>query len=244
MLEQIENVFPGFLDRVRRLPLVARVALLLAILAGLPSLVWVYDHRVSATSWFHREVRIPLYEMVVAALGSSLVATAVRWLWQQTRTRRELRRFLAEWLDFRQEFGLLCVRIDVYLLPSRQASNPFGEIEDLLPAISQYWSRRERIREHIFRVGENRLSSTRSARWEALKAKSSLFREREYVTPFSFLVDLQNPIAEWNHHHDEIWESLHLSDEFVEYLCFRYPVLRRIKPSGTPPHQGVNLAAH
>ena len=124
-------------------------------------------------------------------------------------------------------------------MKTRNETGSTDDLDELLPFVREYWQRRSRLREHIFKVGESRLASLRSARWEALKAKSTRFREGEYLTPFSFLVDLGNPIAEWNHHHDEIWEALHLADEFVEYLRFRYPALKRINASAETPNKSI-----
>jgi hypothetical protein len=226
MLDQIEKVFPGLLARLRRLPWVARVVVLLAILAGVPGLAWIYENYRYVDLWLRSELRVPVYALLLAALGVGALATAARWLGRLTRLRRGLRRFLAAWLDFKSEFELLCIRIDAYLITSRDAPKPLEGLEELLPSVSEYWDRRGRLREAIFRVGEDRLKSLRSARWEALKARSALFHERDYLTPFSFLADLRNPIAEWNHHHDEIWQALHLADEFVEHLRFRHPTLK------------------
>ena len=236
MLEQIEKIFPGFLMRLRRLPLVAKVALLIAILIGAPALAWVYDHWAIVNAWLQREMRIPLYGLFLAALACGVIVVSVPLLAQGARVRRDLRRFLTEWLEFKEEFELLCIRIDSYLIRDREAKNGMSELDDLLPSVREYRQRRGRLRALIFRIGEQHLVPLRSLRWEALKAKSIRFREGEYLTPFSFLVDLGNPIAEWNHHHDEIWETLHLADEFVEYLCLKYPALKKLAAGRAAPN--------
>jgi len=225
--------------RLRRLPSLARVVLLLVVLSGLSGAIWVYEHRAILGGWLQREMRIPLYLLLFAALSCGLVAIAAYWLVKHTRGRRQLKCFFAEWLAFKTEFELLCLRIDGYFMKTRNETGSTGDLDKLLPFVREYWQRRSRLREHIFKVGESHLASLRSARWEALKTKSTRFREGEYLTPFSFLVDLGNPIAEWNHHHDEIWEALHLADEFVEYLLFRYPALKKINASAKTPNKSI-----
>ena len=98
--------------------------------------------------------------------------------------------------------------------------------------VSEYWSLRGRLREDVFRVGEEHLCANRSVRWEALKKKNPFLSE--HATPFSFLLDRGQPIAEWNLHHDQIWEALFITDEFVEYLRFRHPTLKRITSLRNP----------
>jgi len=235
MLEQIEKIFPGFFGRLRRLPWVVRAVLVVAVTVP-AALVWVYPHRATVSTWLHREVSFPLYVLVLAALSSGVVVMAIRWLVQHARLLRGIKGFLAEWLAYREELEHLCIKIDFYLVRDREATDHIGELDNMIPFVREYWRRRGRLREHIFRIDERHLASAPASRWQAMKANSIRLREREYLTPFSFLVDLGNPIAEWNLHRDEIWQALHLADEFVEYLRFRYPTLKKISASDTTPN--------
>jgi hypothetical protein len=231
MLEQIEKLFPGFLTRIRRFPATARVLFALMVVSGPAGLAWFYS-RVSENAWLRRELRIPPNIVVIAAIVLTFICIALSWIRHETNARRKLEKFLADWLEFRDHFFLLCMRIDGYLIRDRKLSQPMEEelkeLRELLPAITEYWSLRGRLREDVFSVGEDRLCVSRNARWEALKAKFPIVND--YATPFSFLLDRCQPIAEWNLRHDEIWDALHISDEFVEYLRFRHPVLKRIQP--------------
>jgi hypothetical protein len=105
------------------------------------------------------------------------------------------------------------------------------DLRQLLPAITEYWDLRGQLREDVFRVGENCLCVNRNVRWEALKNKAPFLSE--YATPFSFLLDRCQPIAEWNLHHGEIWDALFISDEFVEYLRFCHPSLKQVQSRRT-----------
>ena len=235
MFEQIEKVFPGFLTRIRQFPAIARAALVLMILTGPAGLAWFYT-RVSGNAWLRRELRIPPNIVLIAAILLALICISLGWLRHQTNTRRKLQKFLADWLEFRDSFFLLCVRIDAYLIKERNSSRSWEEdlkeLRKLLPAISEYWSLRGRLREDVFRVGEEHLCANRSVRWDALKKKNPFLSE--HATPFSFLLDRGQPIAEWNLHHDQIWEALFITDEFVEYLRFRHPALKRITSPRSP----------
>ncbi len=223
MLEQIEKLFPGFLSKVREFPVIARAILALLILAGPTGLAWTYSH-VSAS-------RIPPNMVALSGLAAISLGIIFLMIEHQRRLRRKLQRFLAYWLEFRDRFQLLCVRIDAYLIRDRRPNATSTEeslkrIDELLPAIKEYWSLRGRLCEDMFRMGENRLSVNHSVRWESLKRRKALVNG--YATPFSFLLDRGQPIAEWNLHHDEIWEALYIADEFVEYLCFRHPALKQL----------------
>jgi len=164
MLEQIEKIFPGFLRRLRRLPFAVRAVLLVAVLASAPTLTWIYGHQAALSAWLQQELRAPLYLLILAAVGCGILPVAVSWLACRTRTQRDIRRFLADWLQFKEQFTLLCLRIDGYLLKDREATGLFGELDDLLPFIREDWHLRGRLREDIFRVGENQLASLHSAR--------------------------------------------------------------------------------
>jgi hypothetical protein len=229
MLEQIEKLFPGFLTKVREFPAIARAVLVVLILGGPAGLTWVYSH-VSRNAWLRREVRIPLDAVILAVITVISIVAACFLIQHHIRVRRRLQKFLRDWLTFRRQFQGLCVSIDSYLIwdQKRNASIEEGrkELRDLLPAVTEYWDLRGRLREDVFRVGESRLCVNRSVQWEALKRRSALVSD--YATPFSFLLDRGQPIAAWNLHHDEIWEALHIADEFVEYLRFRHPGLKQI----------------
>ena len=241
MFEQIEKVFPGFLTRIRQFPAAARALLVLMILAGPAGLAWFYS-RVSGNAWLRRELRIPPNIVLIAAILLVFICIALGWLGHQTNTRRKLQKFLADWLKFRDRFFLLCVRIDVYLIKSGKVSQSIEEdlkqLEEILPAISEYWDLRGQLREDIFRVGEEHLCVNRNVRWEALKKKNPFLSE--YASPFSFLLDRGQPIAEWNLHHDQIWEALFITDEFVEYLRFRHRALKRITSRRNPSLSSIS----
>src|ERR1700675_4948212 len=113
MLEQIEKIFSGFLTKVRQFPATVRAVLVLLILAGPTGLAWFYA-RVSDNAWLRRELRIRLNIIVIAAIVLSFICIAVGWISHQTTTRRKLQRFLLDWLEFRDHFFLLCMRIDGY----------------------------------------------------------------------------------------------------------------------------------
>jgi hypothetical protein len=223
MLEQIEKLFPGFLTRVQKFPATARAVFMLLVLAGPAGIAWAYSH-VADNVWVRPELRTPSLALALALLGAIPIAL----LWHQLRV-RQMRKFLSDWIEYRSKIQLLCVRIDAYLIRERSGSadmnHGVNKLEELLPAIREYWALRGRLREHVFKIGEERLYAIRNAKWEGIKAKTPLLQERQYLSPFSYLLDLANPIAEWNLHHDEIWEALYITDECVEYLRFQHPAL-------------------
>ena len=64
--------------------------------------------------------------------------------------------------------------------------------------------------------------------WRELKSKHTIFKERDYLTPFSFLLDIGPPIANVNHHGEAIHTALFISDDYLEYLQYKYRFLARV----------------
>ncbi len=229
MLEKIEKIFPEVIPALRRQTVAVRVVVVVFLLIA-PFMAVRFGGPVAAAVRNGQTVEVPVAAMALGITIVVMVTTLGAFLWSWLRRRARLKRFLAEWLAFRQEFFLLHTRVGTWLLKNRSGFNDpdWPQIES---GLSQYWARGERLRRLVYQIGEPQLVGADNQYWLQLKREQKIFDERDYLSPFSFLLDLRAPIAQINHHGEAIWRALQISDDYVEYLRFKWPFLERVKSS-------------
>ena len=146
------------------------------------------------------------------------------------RKRSNLSKFCTSWVKFSNFLFLFITKVDAYLLHEEKTKN--GKFDELLPEIKKYHEYRKNLRELLHQVKEKHLIVSKIPNWDEMKRKYQIFEDREYETPFSFLLDFQNPIAFVNLHGKEAWEAMHVSNEFIEYLTYEHNYIKRkVKPA-------------
>lgn len=229
MLNYLEKLFPETLLWAKRLPTTVKVCLLVALVAVPPCLAFALKHRDRIASVLSSQILLPAW-IPVLALALLLPAALTGILVIRTvRRHSRLAVFHDEWLGFRRHLELFYLHIDEYLGLSAagQAADGWPAVQDMLP---EYYQRRSRLRELLHLMGEHALVMRRSPHWEALKRKGGVFVEREYESPFSFLLDLDPPIYAVGHYGDAIWAALSIADEYIEFMRYQHRFLKRRGP--------------
>jgi hypothetical protein len=168
-------------------------------------------------------IRITIGLLGVIILAALFVGIAVSLAVTQIR-RSRLRSFVRQWATVREELMLLHAKIESWTLePNRIFDDP--DFVEITADIKTYATHRAALRRLLFVLGEKTLVANDNQRWRELKSQESIFRERDYLTPFGFLLDLDAPIYSVNHHGRAVWAALFISDDFVEYLKYKYPFL-------------------
>jgi hypothetical protein len=217
MWDKIEKLFPSALPAIQRQHPVIRVVLLIAVAAlsfvGLKILVFQGP-----------TIQLKVGLLGVIILAALFVGVAVSLAIMQIR-RSRLRSFVRQWVTMREHIMLLHTRIETWTLePNRAFDDP--NFVEIMADIKTYAARRAPLRRLLFVLGEKNLVATDNQRWRELKSQEAIFKERDYLTPFGFLLDLDAPIYSVNHHGHAVWAALFISDDFVEYLRYKYRFLR------------------
>jgi len=224
MWDKLENLFPEALPALRRQPIAVRVAFLgvLLALSVAATIGWapLMDLlREGAT------IEVPVRLLVGGLFATATIALLSFVAAARLRRRSRLRDFVRQWVKLRKRFELLHMRIDGWL--ARDAGFDDPKFNELTEGIQDYFARRLPLRRLLFLLGEGSLVAKESQHWVELKSKEPIFKERDYLTPFGFLLDLGAPIGSINHHGQAIWAALFLSDEYLEFLKYKYSFLEK-----------------
>ncbi|MEX2497986.1 MAG: hypothetical protein WD397_03810 [Wenzhouxiangellaceae bacterium] len=224
MLDKLEKLFPEALPALRRQPIVTRVAILAALLAlalGV-TMGWAPGMKLLREGAI---IEVPVRLLVAGLFAISTIALLAFLAAARLRWRSRLRDFVRQWVELRKCFELLHMRIDDWLARDAGFDDPkFGELTE---EIQDYFARCSPLRRLLFLLGEESLVAKESQHWIELKSTEPIFKQQDYLTPFGFLLDLRAPIASVNNHGHAIWAALSLSDEYLEFLIYKYPFLEK-----------------
>jgi len=229
MLEYLKTFFPDFVKSIKSKSTFAKVVIALILLSLPILLTTTWGFRNNIHRFLLTEISINGY-LIIIVLFVLLVAYLLFILFVHKTKRYYLKQFVTEWLVFRKDFGLLFSFVDVWLF--RQKNQSLFEDPELWEKIStqiqMYWKSRDKLRELLFKLGESSLQIYENKHWIEIKNKANVFKERNYDTPFSFLLDLGAPIGEINLNGEAINWSLSVADEFVEHLSYKYKFIKKI----------------
>jgi len=228
MIDHIERFFPEAIRWVQKLPLVIRILvfiIFLAILALIGYLLKIYP---AIISFLLLEIRIPIYSIILIIAGIVLFLGTVALIRNSIKGRALLKQFYKEWSEFADFLGFLHVLIESYLLEKSPRIDS-DAAKKVFARIKEYRNRRAKLRQLIFQVGESNLMVQKIPGWENLKQHNPNFKKRDYNTPFSYLLDIVNPIAAINLHGKTVREVYYISFEFMEYLEYKYPFLKKVR---------------
>lgn len=232
MFDYLEKFFPELIPSIRRMHPAKRVALVL-LLVTIPAIAgYAYNKRAEILALLAQNYIFPGY-VVATILVAMPIAAALIALTLQARARRSrLAQFCSQWEKFRQFFLVFFTQIEGWLLHHgglpRPNSKAWDDAVQMMNEYNEYAEHCANLRRLLFLVGEQNLIVKRVPHWEELKREHEVIREGEYDTPFSFLLDIRNPVGSVNHYGAAIWGALHLSSEFVEYLAYKHAHLQKI----------------
>jgi hypothetical protein len=225
MLDKVEKVFPEALPAVQRQSIAVRLLILIAILT-LPLFGLVAWSPLRSLLFQGATIQVPIRLLAVIILTALIVGVAISLALARLRRRARLRVFVRQWSDMREHLMLLHANIEAWALRTERGFDD-PDFTEITRHINGYASRRIPLRRLLFILGEKTLVANENQRWRELKSKEPIFKERDYLTPFGFLLDLDAPIYSVNHHGRAIWAALFISDDFVEHLRYKYPFLEK-----------------
>jgi len=224
-LDKVEKVFPEALPAVQRQSIVVRLIILIAILS-LPLFGLIAWSPLRSLFFQGATIQVPVRLLAVIILAALIVGVSISLALARLRRRVRLRVFVREWSDMRELLMLPHANIEAWALRAdRSFDDP--DFTEITGHINDYAARRITLRRLLFIIGEKTLVANENQRWRELKSKEPIFKERDYLTPFGFLLDLDAPIYSVNHHGHAIWAALFISDDFVEHLRYKYPFLEQ-----------------
>jgi hypothetical protein len=227
MIDYIEKLFPETFTFIRRLSVAKRLLLLLTVVCVPLLLTAAVNYRTTIIDILIKKVELPVYGILIGALIVIILALAL-WTYLRMAARRSmLLRFTEAWIEYFRFMEAFIAQIETNLL--LEGIEDTRNNDDMRSHIRKYQEHRNILRELLFSVGETRLAIAKSHSWEELKLEHEIFRKRDYQTPFSFLLDFRNPISAIHSHGQELWKALHICDEFLEYLSYRYSAVKKLK---------------
>jgi hypothetical protein len=227
MFSYLEKFFPDLIERIRRLP--ATVKVVIAVVLALSPIVASRAPAIFAaiSSLLDRQYSLSGSVVFIGALALLMVVPAAHYIAAIHRPRSTLVSFCREWTRFSSHFFLLYVRIEVYLLRDKSSGFDSREWREIEPMLPEYWRLRGRLRKLLFLVDEGSLMIQRVPAWEDLRRKNPVLPENEYRTPFSFLLNVGNPIAAVNLDGQTVWAALHIAAEYLELLSYKHRAVQR-----------------
>ncbi len=109
---------------------------------------------------------------------------------------------------------------------NQHRESEFLEDEPLMEKVKEWHRRRDILKELLYLSNEESMLVQRIPNWERLKRESSYIQEGNYLTPFSFILDFVNPYHMVFNHGKELWQASFISQEFMDYLSFKYPEIK------------------
>jgi hypothetical protein len=223
MWDKIEKYFPEIVSFIKSISLLNR--LLLAVIAGLFlfCLHALVKNKAYVFKIYDLEIQIVLLVLILFVILLSLLS--LTYFSHYLRKRSSLVNFCLSWVQFTSFLFLFIPKVDSYLLHEKRTN--CSKLDELMPEVEKYHTYRDQLRELLHSLKEPSLVVTKVYNWEEIKKKYKIFEERQYDTPFSFLLDFKNPIAFFNLHGKEAWEAMHVSNEFIEYLGYEHKFLKQ-----------------
>jgi hypothetical protein len=228
MFSYLEKLFPDLIERIRRLPTAVKVAIALLLALSPIAASRAPATLAAITSLLDRQYSLSGSVVVLGALAFFMAVPAAYFIIAVLRPRSNLVAFCREWTHFSSQFFLLYLRIEVYLLRDKSSGFDSREWREIEPMLPEYWRLRGRLRKLLFLVNEGQLIVQRVPAWEDLRKDNPVLTEGDYRTPFSFLLNLGNPIAAVNLDGQTVWAALHIADEYLELLSYKHRVLQKV----------------
>jgi len=226
MLEYLKTFFPKEIERIKNSSHIAKI-IYVVILILLPILlVYIWRNKNVIDKLLSADIKTTGYQILFAFLLLSLISFLSYLLLKHSK-KKLLKLFIKEWWEFKKNFELLYMFIDVWLIRDRTEEKDEDLWNKIIFHLEIFWPARDHLRKLLFEIGENKLMVYENKHWIQLKNEDELFKERNYEGPFSLLLDLSAPIGEINHHRKPINWSIKISEEFIEHLCYKYPYLAK-----------------
>ncbi len=241
MLKYIEKLFPEILEKLRKWSLFKRITIFVGLAILTLSARYLFGYKSQVMPFLSKEVTLPIYAYLGLFLSIILVLSLSRVIIRIGRRRRLLKQFVTEWMEFFYFCNRFFDDIALYLMEKNPKKQKFYD-DKISKQFQIYHESRYSLRKLIHSIGEDYLIIKGNPSWEAIKKirtehkdkdgyqkitgrEPPLFRQDQYKSPFSFLLDLGGPIMEVNHRSGVISDALNISIEYIEYLIYEHSFL-------------------
>lgn len=245
MLNYIEKLFPEILERLRQWSFVKRGAILSGFIILILAIKYFYGQRSQFIALVSKEFTLPLYALCAIFLGIIIITSLIYLLHHISKRRRLLKLFVTEWLEFQFLCSIFFDQIALSLGENSPEQKEYLEGE-LSKQFQPYHESHFRLRRLLHLIGEDSLVVKNVPFWEEIKQikiehkdkngykkimgyDPPIFRQDQYKSPFSFLLDLGGITGEVNHRSNVLHAALAVSMEYIEFLVYEHPYLGRVK---------------
>lgn len=224
MLGSAKVFFPEIFDALKKWPVWLRAGLFLLVVA----IAFVFVNNSSATlvTLLNTPFTVTTLGIATVVVSLSSLVWLLSWVGTKSRRRRLVYQFCDAWLEYLPFMFLLVTKIQAHEM--KKDGDVFKFLNENREAIRSFHEWRAKLRELLFKVGESELAVADNQHWEKLKKESKILQAQPYLTPFSFILDQTQPWLIAVIHQESAWAALHISDEFIERVAFRYPNVERL----------------
>ena len=224
MLSSAKTFFPDTFEALRKWPVWLRTVLFM-LAVTIPLIIANFS-----SAELIAFINTPLIVTPLNIAATIVLLVSLAWLAsfasKKSKHRRLIYQFCEAWLEYLPFMFLLVTKIQSHEMKGDgQIFEFFDNNKETIKAFHEW---RAKLRELLFKVGESELSVADNQHWEKLKKKSKVFKVQSYSTPFSFILDQTQPWLVAVIHQEEAWAALHISDEFIERVAFKYPNVERL----------------
>ena len=225
MLKYLEKFFPEIINYIKSISIGLRLLLIIAIVVFFFATQYFFKNGIIGYDLLQTKIEITILSILLFFLLILFLSLLFIIVIRNFKKRKMLIDFTREWVKYSTLLFIFINKIEVYLAHEQKTN--MGKFDELTPEVKKYHSHRKKLRELLHAIREENLVVSRIPNWEEMKGKYKIIEERGYETPFSFLLDFQNPIAFVNLHGKEAWEAMHVSNEYIEHLFYEHNYLKR-----------------
>lgn len=236
MLDYLDKLFPAIFERLRRLPIAIKIALLLILALSPLAAAHIPDGIAVGRAFLGHEFTLSGLSIAIGILVCVLLVLLIYYVVSLLRDRSRLATFSREWTLYSSHYFLLYTHIEVYLLSDSTTecgASEWGQLESLLP---EYRRLRSRVRQSFFLLGEERVMIQKVPAWEELRRTTAVLNENDFRTPFSFLLNFGNPLAAVNLYGQAVWAALQIADEYLELLSYKNRAVHKMMAEADASH--------
>jgi len=224
MLKYLDKFCPEISNYIKNISIGRRLLILIAIGSLCFAIPYFFKKGIIGYDFLQKKIEITILSILLLFLLLLFLSLFCIFAFRNLKKRKMLIDFSREWVEYSTLLFIFINKIEAYL--THEKKTKMGKFDELTSDVKKYHSHRKNLRELLHVVKEGNLIVSRIPNWEEMKGKYAILEERDYETPFSFLLDFQNPIAFVNHHGKEAWEAMHVSNEFIEHLIHEHNYLK------------------
>lgn len=224
MLNPAKTFFPEAFEALKGWPIWVRLVLFV-LAVSIPSVLSAFGID-EIMNFMNSPITVTPFSIAIVVATILLIFWLTLIAGKGARHQRLIYQFCDAWLEYLPFMFLLVTKIQGHELSKEK--DIFEFLDENKDDLKRFHEWRAKLRELLFKVGESELNIENNQHWEKLKKESKVFEVQSYLTPFSFILDQTQPWLIAVVHQDEAWAALHISDEFIERVAFKYPKIERL----------------